>query len=134
MDTQVEEVQASINGLKLAAMLTGKVSEFYEQQQYQPMMFRPLGDGVHWVEIWPLFGKEYNVCIVRFDKWGVGVTQQDAWEYGWLGGAIQALSDWYDPSGIVGGYFMEPEGWIHHPTTGRRRRGGDAGQEYNPQS
>lgn len=36
--------------------------------------------------------------------------------------AVAALIEW-DGTG-------EPEGWIRHPMTGRRRPGGDASKEY----
>lgn len=51
----------------------------------------------------------------------------DGWCYE-RGKAAGALEEWASR-----GYAGEPEGWHRHPTSGRRRPGGDAGEEeVNP--
>lgn len=52
------------------------------------------------------------------------VCYDDHWCYETRSGAEKALAAW-DPM-----TKPEPEGWIRHPQSGRRRPGGDASKEY----
>jgi hypothetical protein len=48
----------------------------------------------------------------------------DSWCYDTLDGAIAAMQAW-DPE-----KQKEPDGWMRHISTARRRPGGDASREY----
>ncbi len=66
-------------------------------------------------EVQPLFFGRAR--LYRFDP-------VDVWDYQTPAEAIAALAK------VLEGMDEEPEGWVRHPRSGRRRPGGDPEQEY----
>lgn len=82
---------------------------------------RELGDG-RAVWIYPLMFT-HSICIGKIDY----PTYDDRWCYENFDSAKAAVDAW-DPL-----TEKEPEGWHRHPTSGRRRPGGDKEKEHvNP--
>ena len=69
-----------------------------------------------------LAGYMFTVAIIAdLNEYGHG----DRWCYETFDKALAALLEWTERGGEG-----EPEGWHRHPSTGRRRPGGNAAEEY----
>jgi hypothetical protein len=80
---------------------------------------RILPDGRE-LRIYPMI---YNARLVVSRS--VSAPEYDnAWCYATLVGAVKAMVEWNPDT------ELEPEGWIRHPGSGRRRPDGDKTREY----
>ena len=75
----------------------------------KPIAYRVLGDGR---AIW-LYKRLFNyvICIGKIDD----KAYEDFWEYTDSLIALHSMAEW-DPS-----VKAEPQGWVRHPPSGRRR-------------
>jgi len=87
---------------------------------YDPPAVRVLPDGqVAWIH-----RLMYTWAILVVEQLELSLGYDDRWCYTSLQGALAALENWTGD---------EPEGWIRHPRSGRRRPDGDAAKEFvNP--
>jgi hypothetical protein len=80
----------------------------------------PMGNG-RWCAIAPFAFTAGIITGRNGDNWGYA----DRWCYSDIGAALTALFDWAGKD-----FAGEPLGWHRHPDSGRRRPGGDPGEEY----
>ncbi len=74
-------------------------------------------------------GRVLYVYPLTFGRARLGISPNaesgvfdDVWDYDDMEAAVAAMHEW-DGQG-------DPEGWMRHPSTGRRRPDGDASKEY----